>query len=288
MAEGEVYFSGSRMFADSEQIVRSLIREDANGRPYLYKSVSEPYTRLVFDTDVEVLALVSDASNVADWNTLFQLPTNGVEYTSVSVEDDNKTIVLKGGSSIDVYYGLFQNNTNLLSFVDTGCIVSILEDAFKNCTKLHTARFSSVTITETSVFSGCIKLANVYFPELITVGTGTLANCDELVIVRLPKAQSVGTSFVSLCNHLREVYLPLCESVGSFAFDGATALELVYIPSCVNLGSTTGNDSVFVSSVTEREIELTIPSALMTNNAGNPDGDIQYLIDNDTATIIQT
>jgi len=46
-------------------------------------------------------------------------------------------------------------------------------------------------------------------------------------------------------------------------------------------------DYVF-TNIAGQTITLTIPSALMTCNGGNPDGDIQYLQANNTVTIIQT
>ena len=68
----------------------------------------------------------------------------------------------------------------------------------------------------------------------------------------------------------------------SFDNCGATAFTMRGV---TNLGGTTGNDNVF-ASITGKAITLTIPSALMTCNGGNPDGDIQWLIDNNTVTII--
>ena len=40
------------------------------------------------------------------------------------------------------------------------------------------------------------------------------------------------------------------------------------------------------TGITSNNITLTVPSALMTCNAGNPDGDIQYLQSNNTVTVI--
>jgi hypothetical protein len=49
-------------------------------------------------------------------------------------------------------------------------------------------------------------------------------------------------------------------------------------------GNTVGDDAVF-SDILGNLILLTIPSALMTCNSGNPDGDIIYLQANNTVSI---
>ena len=59
----------------------------------------------------------------------------------------------------------------------------------------------------------------------------------------------------------------------------------INLPMCTNLGGTVGNNSVFFG-ISGNNITLTVPSALMTCNSGNPDGDIQYLQANNTVTIV--
>jgi hypothetical protein len=51
------------------------------------------------------------------------------------------------------------------------------------------------------------------------------------------------------------------------------------------LGASVLDNNVF-ATITGNNITLTVPSALMTCNGGNPDGDIQYLQANNTVTII--
>jgi len=73
--------------------------------------------------------------------------------------------------------------------------------------------------------------------------------------------------------------------VGNVCFSNCTALTTISLPSCTALGTTTGDNFVF-STIIGNTITLTVPSALMTCNAGNPDGDIVYLQANNTVTVI--
>jgi hypothetical protein len=73
--------------------------------------------------------------------------------------------------------------------------------------------------------------------------------------------------------------------VENYVFIQNYSLTLINLPTITNLGSTVGNDNVFLD-ISGNTITLIVPSALMTCNSGNPDGDIQYLQANNTVTII--
>jgi hypothetical protein len=70
----------------------------------------------------------------------------------------------------------------------------------------------------------------------------------------------------------------------SYAFQDCINVTTINLPSCTNLGGLIGNDDVFLN-ITGQTITLTINPDLMTCNGGAPDGDIQYLIDNNDVTI---
>jgi hypothetical protein len=82
------------------------------------------------------------------------------------------------------------------------------------------------------------------------------------------------------------VNLPAATSIDDFSFRLCDALTTILLPSVTSLGTTTGNNNVF-TSISGNTINLTIPSALMTCNAGNPDGDIVALQGANTVTITQ-
>jgi len=193
---------------------------------------------LGFDNISSANTLVGDASDVADWNTFFDLPTFGTPFTSVGLDGNN--VKLFGGANIEVKQSLFIENSNILSINDQpGSITSVGDDAFIRC-----------------------SLNYLIFPQLQSIG----AYCFlENAVLASFSAQNL-------------------LSIGDGSFEQCLQISTINIPSCTSLGGTVDEDFVF-DGITGQTISLTIPSALMTVNGGNPDGDIQYLQANNTVTI---
>jgi hypothetical protein len=102
-----------------------------------------------------------------------------------------------------------------------------------------------------------------------------------LTIVSLPQLITAGESCFNTCNSLTTLNLPQLITVGTGCFIFCTSLTEISLPVCTNLGNTVLNNNVFYN-ILGNTIELTVPSALMTCNGGNPDGDIQLLQANNT------
>ena len=114
-----------------------------------------------------------------------------------------------------------------------------------------------------SAFSSQSLLTTVSLPQVVTIDDECFNNCDNLAIINLPQLTTAGSGCFAGCS-----------------------LTTVTLPLCTNLGGGVFNDNVFWDII-GNTISLTIPAALMTCNAGNPDGDIQYLQANNTVTITQ-
>ena len=189
------------------QLEDGMCFTDYLGKPYKILSFAEIFPdppplglKLTWSNLGGITDAVGDINSISDWNTFFNLPTNGTPFTSVSVTGNE--VKLMGGNSIILKDSIFSSNYmfsgDLNKFEDNmGCIVS----------------------------------------------------------------------------------------TGDYCFRGCTFLLILTIPACGNLGSSTDYNSIF-STYLPLDITLTIPAALMTCNSGVPDGDIQYLIDNNTVTII--
>jgi hypothetical protein len=83
------------------------------------------------------------------------------------------------------------------------------------------------------------------------------------------------------CSELKELIFPNILTVGNYCFAKDPYSNYYYdlnidLSSCINLGQTTGYNNVFEGN-NFISINLTIPSALTTCNAGQPDGDIEYI-----------
>lgn len=212
---------------------------------------------LTFDDIVNVP--VADASSVSDWNTFFDLPTNGSPFTSVEI--DGNTIKLIGGSDItfaaDFYY-----NYNIIEAVDnSGCIIDNVS------------------------FYGCVNLVNAEFPATNSLSNGAFFGCSSLETLVAPNITLIDSDFFDNCASLVELNFPLVTIIEDESIVGCESLEVLYFPILEQLGSTVGNNGIF-NGISGQSITLTIPAALMTCNAGNPDGDIQYLQANNTVTIV--
>lgn len=213
------------------------------------KSIPAPpqALRLVFDDIANVP--VADASNISDWNTFFDLPNLGGAFTSVEINGND--VILKGGSNIKVKPGLLYDigYQYLVSIDDTGCITSVGGDAFSYCNKL-----TDVNLPECTIIYG--------WEDSPYEDYGGFGTCLNLLNINIPKL----------------------ESIGNWGFGSCISLTTIDLPSCNNLGTTTDYNNVF-NNISGNTITLTVPSALMTCNIGNPDGDIQYLQSNNTVTI---
>ena len=243
---------------------------------------------------------VADPYDVTEWNTFFDLPTNGTPFSAVDVIGD--AVYLYGGGNMTIRNSLFVG-LSLVSISDgkvdgegvvlcPGVVTSIGPDAFEECHTLETVSLPSVLTTSSSSFNTADSLSTVFLPSLTIVGFACFAYCTSLINIDLPSVITVeqgafsGVGPPSGFGFGGTVNLPLATSIGNIAFAGpiTSGNFTLNIPSCTALGTTVGNNSVFIN-ITLCTINLTVPVALMTCNSGSPDGDIQYLVANNTVTI---
>jgi hypothetical protein len=107
-----------------------------------------------------------------------------------------------------------------------------------------------------------------------------------LTYARLLGLRVLGDDAFSHSSLLEHIILPSCTRMGTYSLEHLTSLKTIYIPKCSDLGGSVLDNGVFFSSI-GNNVTLTIPASRMTCNAGNPDGDIQYLQANNTVTIVQ-
>lgn len=164
---------------------------------------------------------VFDVNDVSQWNTFFNYPSQGQQFTSVEV-NDNIVNFYGGGGSLD----------NAPFWITRGAPLISIKD-----------------------FGGCMD--------------GHISN----------------SSFNGQTT-LEVVELPFMVSADSYSFGSCTGLTELKLNRCASLGGSVDDNYVFDSTL-GTTIALTVPSALMTNNGGNPDGDIAYLQANNSVTVTQ-
>jgi hypothetical protein len=221
---------------------------------------------LIIEMDTGVPFNVSgDPTNVANWNNEFDLPANGTPFTSVSIVGD--IAYLYGGQNIDLRYEPFGDQNNIKSVVDNaGAIISTQAQAFEFLYENQVITLPNCTYVAYRTFysSGNSQTYNtqINLPSVITFENEVFLGAYLTTTFNFPTVQTVGANCFQDCT-------------------SATYFNLL---SCTDLGGTTGDDGVFLNIVGQT-ITLVIPAALMTCNGGNPDGDIQYLLDNNNVTL---
>lgn len=264
------------------------------------------------------LMIGGSSSDVSLWNTFFDLPTYGNPFTSVSVVGNEVNLI--GSLSLVIKNDLFDAivyGENVISIIDTlGCITSVgfngcgykTNNGLKNCTYLSLPNvvdaddwaFSGIGLgiignvilnlpnlvtAGESCFSAIQTMLNCSLPSLVSAGNYCFNSNDHCITIDLPLLQTAGNN-AFFSNLLVERFdFPFLASIGDYGFGGCLALNYLNLSSCTTLGTSVLDNFVF-QAIWNNIITLTIPSALMTCNTGNPDGDIVYLQTYNTVIII--
>jgi len=139
-------------------------------------SVFSTYILMTFTTIAAATSYIgADATQLASWNTFFNLPTNGTAFTGILLFGN--VIELIGGKDITIVNSKFIYCDALLSITDeSGCIVAMQTLAFFNCTSCTSFWFSKCTTIGNSVFYGNTATKNFYLPKLVTLGNSAETN----------------------------------------------------------------------------------------------------------------
>lgn len=129
--------------------------------------------RLVFPASYFTSGPVTDPNDVSQWNALFDLPTYGTPFTSVSVSGTTDlTIDLFGGSGITIRDNIFLS-ANIKVFDDqTGCVIGFepgsanINSSFRFST-IEIAKFPAVQEIGAGTFNSVTTLQELYFTSLL-------------------------------------------------------------------------------------------------------------------------
>jgi len=248
---------------------------------------------------------------LVQWNTAFDLPANGTAFTGLTVVGDN-VYLTNGGFSNIILNNFLAGNANLLEFDDSlvGYIYDSEIGAFDSCTNLTTLLTLAIATIPANYAANCPNLNTVDIYSATTVGDGAFFSSGTIygvMAVNMPQAiiivkdafsgsgitsvnclacTTVGQYAFAFCSYLTTVNLPTATSIGNTCFNADSSLSSVSLVSCTNLGGTVGNNLVF-DNIFGATLTLSVPMALQTCNAGNPDGDlVTFLANNPASTII--
>ena len=182
--------------------------------------------------------------------------------------------------------GCFVDCISMPFFDKLPLLVSAGSSCFKNCSSATSFDLPLLQSAGTQCFQICIAATSFNLPSLLIAKNRCFDGCTSAVSFNVISLQNAGQGCFYNCSVVTSFDLPSLQIVSNRCFDGCSFATSFNLPSVINLGSTVEDDSVF-NDIVGNTISLTIPSALMTCWDGEPDGDIKYLIKNDTVTINQ-
>jgi len=253
--------------------------------------------KLLFNSIETLNSLVLDPYDVSNWNDLFDTvggtPYSSVEiiYTEVSsVEIIYAEVILHGGANVKIPNHSI-GVSGLMSIIDDSeSIIEIYDAAFSIGNSLLTVVvLNGVTVGGDNLFNteGIYPISRFEMNNLEIVGSNFINGFrGTLTTLNLPKL-TTSSGFLVNSSSVTSISAPLLQTIGNSGLIYTGNVTSYYFPSLINLGSSVLYNSVF-EGVNYRTLTLTIPSALMTNNAGGPDGDIVALTTYNTVTIITT
>jgi hypothetical protein len=159
--------------------------------------------------------------------------------------------------------GAFQGSNSITFFDDSiqGYVKNVLDSAFNNCSVQWVKLYGITNITGNSVLRDSPSVTSFEMPNLLTFSSSYFGrNCVNFSTISFPNVTDIASD--------------------SAFYGDANSIKNFYLPNCTKLGTTAGQTSVFYLSKTGGTI--TVKSNLQTNNAGNPDGDLQYAISRGT------
>lgn len=245
-----------------------------------------PGLRLVYDTGT------LPANNLAQWNTLFNLPAQGTAFTSFSTAGD--TVTLIGGAGITLANTIFLNNADLKEIHDdSGCIVAAGNSCFVNCV-MDAIELDSLASAGIATFSG-LTITTLVLPALVTAGDSCFGSCITTTLT-LAALETAGVSCFQQCTATAYTLtaletagescfqstvaasftLPSLLTIGDYGFYDNTIVTTILTAALTALGTSVGNNSVFLGCTSLTGV--TVPTALQTVDAGNPDGDLVYAV----------
>ena len=282
------------------------------GNPFVSVTIVGNEVQLFGGSNIEIKSqLFSDNQDIIEVNDDGALIIIGIgafgSYTSFSnlttiVAPNVTTILGSPGLAGAFSFCSYLSNVNLPNCINIGeaafYTCQYLESpvlAFDQITSIGSYAFTQTNIIEINypvltdvgigAFGGCQSIISIDLPLLTEVNDSVFAGCISITTINIPLATTIGYDAFRECQSVVIFDFPFTITVGDNAFENCSSAEIINLPVCTNLGGTVGYNAVF-QSITGNTITLTVPSALMTCNSGDPDGDIQYLQANNTVTVI--
>jgi len=161
-----------------------------------YEYVAPPMgLRMLFDDIAN--APVVDPTNVGQWNTFYDLPTNGAVFTSVVVAGNQVTLI--GGGAMTIKNSLLSGQSYLVEIEDQSSIVIEIEDyAFQSAFAITLVGLQDLVTAGEEGFNGCSLVTTFDFPLLTTLGENFFTNCTSATLINLPLCVNLANNPASI------------------------------------------------------------------------------------------
>lgn len=160
------------------------------GRGFTYVTKSQKKTAKKKGR-IKITGPVEDMEEVKSPQQIKGHPVYSVAAEAFSGRNSITSVRFKGGENIrTIERKAFRNCTSLKSAVFSSSVEVIGAEAFEGCSALETAAVPvKVKRISTGTFRGCTSLANVYLPEgLEEIGKEAFAGCTQLAEIVLPES----------------------------------------------------------------------------------------------------
>lgn len=258
--------------------IETLPDDSGSGSASDSGSESEPILplRLIFSVD-------QSANSLSDWNTLFDTAGQAdTPFSSVVYSGGGTIVDLFGHTNLDVT-NVFENNNDIIEFLDFSSEVISMSGTFNGAFSFTTIDVPGCLIFQANTFNDCFVLNSVTAPLVTNANSGCFQSCFSLVSISLPACTSIDNSCFNSCSSIQNIDLPVCtDIINGFNFraigDGINPIT-INTPMAAPYGGTSGNDSVFLDTAGQT-ITITLP----TSETG--DGDITAVSGANSVTLI--
>jgi hypothetical protein len=232
---------------------------------------------LAFDSLASIASLVPTYTNVANWNTFFDLPTNGDVFTSVKVISPDSTfpgdfpvVILRGGgANLVIKPSLFENVAGLRYFYDDSARTQAIgNSSFKNSGLRFISSYAK-TIGN-NAFQGCSYFNFIYsyalganFQYITSIGDYAFEGTGSLYPTYFdvynntygsfyaPLVTSIGQYCFANSQSFYEYTFDKLLTVPQYAFQNSTKAQIITLPFAYSVG-----DGAFAGCTDLREINI--------------------------------
>lgn len=206
--------------------------------------------------------IIKGAAGTTPTQASFEAVTTGENITSFYTIDND--LYATSTSSFSINTNAYDSALPYITYVSSPMITSLGNSAFEFGGLIETVDLPNCTILNDNALAFQYSITNLNIPNVVIIGPGAFRQASP------PENPTIQLSSISFLY---------ATTVGVNAFTNWSNLTSINLPALSGSGALGGNpDNNNVFTGVPNSGSITVPGFYATNNAGAPDGDIQYLI----------